>query len=382
MKKISEILVLTIFLFSLTSLASAKTFEVEKVVKKGAVSKTVACTMEAKMCPDGSFVGRVGPNCEFAPCPDDVDSKEATQGITVPKNDETKATILEPSVKPGEDSKGSGVVRYLGPPIKVGDKEGKDRVCTMEFDPVCGTVDTGVRCITEPCPSSVRKTFSNRCLANLAGAKEIEEGVCDKKTYDFGEGFDGRDGIKRGVSEGVEVTQELLLEIKEAKSEEERRAVFYGEDYTAEVVEENSNAADVPVVVEGDSNPESEKEAATSSVEEKRRRGIEKKSKEIFSKFDYFSNKLNEIISKLEKKISKMENFELNDSFKTAKKLLEKSSENKVLAWLEFNSLVRVKDREEAMAKIEKTEELLEESKNNLKASFDLLKDVLLYLKK
>jgi len=28
-----------------------------------------ACTQEAKLCPDGSAVGRIGPNCEFAPCP-------------------------------------------------------------------------------------------------------------------------------------------------------------------------------------------------------------------------------------------------------------------------------------------------------------------------
>ncbi|MCX6776958.1 MAG: serpin family protein [Candidatus Micrarchaeota archaeon] len=28
-----------------------------------------ACTEEAKLCPDGTAVGRVGPNCEFAPCP-------------------------------------------------------------------------------------------------------------------------------------------------------------------------------------------------------------------------------------------------------------------------------------------------------------------------
>lgn len=28
------------------------------------------CTEEAKICPDGSSVGRVGPSCEFAPCPD------------------------------------------------------------------------------------------------------------------------------------------------------------------------------------------------------------------------------------------------------------------------------------------------------------------------
>lgn len=29
---------------------------------------TVICTMDAKMCPDGSYVGRTGPNCEFV-CP-------------------------------------------------------------------------------------------------------------------------------------------------------------------------------------------------------------------------------------------------------------------------------------------------------------------------
>jgi hypothetical protein len=29
-----------------------------------------ACTMEAKECPDGSYVGRdSGNNCEFSPCP-------------------------------------------------------------------------------------------------------------------------------------------------------------------------------------------------------------------------------------------------------------------------------------------------------------------------
>jgi len=29
----------------------------------------IACTMDAKQCPDGSYVGRQGPKCEFAPCP-------------------------------------------------------------------------------------------------------------------------------------------------------------------------------------------------------------------------------------------------------------------------------------------------------------------------
>ncbi len=35
-----------------------------------AQSPGVACTMEAKACPDGvNFVGRGGPNCNFAACP-------------------------------------------------------------------------------------------------------------------------------------------------------------------------------------------------------------------------------------------------------------------------------------------------------------------------
>ena len=29
----------------------------------------VACTMDAMQCPDGSYVGRSGPNCEFV-CPE------------------------------------------------------------------------------------------------------------------------------------------------------------------------------------------------------------------------------------------------------------------------------------------------------------------------
>lgn len=32
-------------------------------------NQQIACTQEAKMCPDGTSVGRTGPNCEFSPCP-------------------------------------------------------------------------------------------------------------------------------------------------------------------------------------------------------------------------------------------------------------------------------------------------------------------------
>lgn len=40
----------------------------EPVEYKNPKSEIVTCTMEAKLCPDGSYVGRSGPNCEFH-CP-------------------------------------------------------------------------------------------------------------------------------------------------------------------------------------------------------------------------------------------------------------------------------------------------------------------------
>lgn len=38
-------------------------------VPAGTAGNSGICTADAKMCPDGSYVGRVGPSCEFAACP-------------------------------------------------------------------------------------------------------------------------------------------------------------------------------------------------------------------------------------------------------------------------------------------------------------------------
>ena len=40
----------------------------------------IACTMEAKLCPDGSYALRSGPKCEFAECPS-VNTTTAKEGI-------------------------------------------------------------------------------------------------------------------------------------------------------------------------------------------------------------------------------------------------------------------------------------------------------------
>ncbi|MFA5355308.1 MAG: hypothetical protein WC302_01020 [Candidatus Paceibacterota bacterium] len=48
----------------------------------------VVCTEEAKFCPDGSYVNRTGPNCEFAECPSNNNELSANFG-----NDQVERAI-------------------------------------------------------------------------------------------------------------------------------------------------------------------------------------------------------------------------------------------------------------------------------------------------
>ncbi|MCK4918543.1 MAG: hypothetical protein KAS02_02055 [Candidatus Pacebacteria bacterium] len=43
--------------------------------------KNLACTEEAKLCPDGSAVGRIAPDCEFAECPEISGAEEETTSV-------------------------------------------------------------------------------------------------------------------------------------------------------------------------------------------------------------------------------------------------------------------------------------------------------------
>lgn len=39
------------------------------IVSEWKSEERVACPMDARLCPDGTAVGRSGPDCSFAPCP-------------------------------------------------------------------------------------------------------------------------------------------------------------------------------------------------------------------------------------------------------------------------------------------------------------------------
>jgi hypothetical protein len=101
-------------------------------------SNTVACTLEAKVCADGSAVGRTGPNCEFALCPE-----EQPQAIDL---------------------------KSCPPESRQVD------ACVELYAPVCAAVS--VQCVTTPC-NPVPQTYSNSCFAcvneNVVG---YSEGAC------------------------------------------------------------------------------------------------------------------------------------------------------------------------------------------------------------
>lgn len=65
-------------------------------------------------------------------------------------------------------------------PSAVTCSEPRSQMCTREYRPVCATVDTGVRCVSAPCPEAqAERTYANACSA-CADAKVIQHvpGAC------------------------------------------------------------------------------------------------------------------------------------------------------------------------------------------------------------
>jgi hypothetical protein len=57
------------------------------VTPPSATQNATECTLEAMLCPDGTSVGRTGPNCEFAECPAVAESSQSEQALVTYSND-------------------------------------------------------------------------------------------------------------------------------------------------------------------------------------------------------------------------------------------------------------------------------------------------------
>ncbi len=72
--------IVIVFLLAVILVILAMNFKFNKQEEQG-----LACTEEAKICPDGSAVGRTGPKCEFAACPE---AKTNTSTVSVSREDD------------------------------------------------------------------------------------------------------------------------------------------------------------------------------------------------------------------------------------------------------------------------------------------------------
>ena len=89
---------------------------------------TTACTLEAKICPDGTTVGRTGPSCAFAPClPPNVDVPDYQIAFALPPDyvaDENAAdadpAMVGAFVKPASTTNALNTITIRDFPIPTG----------------------------------------------------------------------------------------------------------------------------------------------------------------------------------------------------------------------------------------------------------------------
>lgn len=141
-------LISIVFLFALIGFVWTLTMKTEET------PEPVACTMEAKLCPDGSAVGRVGPRCEFAPCPTgtaidevgvQIESKKDLIVVDTPLRDTQIASPLTVSGRARgtwyfEASFPITVVDWDGLIIGQGHAEAQSDWMTEDFVPFTGTI--------------------------------------------------------------------------------------------------------------------------------------------------------------------------------------------------------------------------------------------------
>lgn len=117
----------------------------------------VVCTMEAKQCADGSYVGRTGPSCEFAACPGELSST----GVMGINQTATVAGVVITPIEVLEDSRCPTDVQC----IQAGTVRVKARIAQETYEFTLGTAQViggSAITLTQVSPSPIStSTISN-----------------------------------------------------------------------------------------------------------------------------------------------------------------------------------------------------------------------------
>ncbi len=175
------------------------------------------CTMEAKMCPDGSYVGRTGPMCEFAACPAAGSTSgvlwntttDAAQKITYQYPDHLLTTFIASVDWPPQVRITSGSFSCLEAGSEIG-RAGKTEkrmvgnrmyCLTRESEGAAGSVYTMYAYITEKQGRLITLTFSLRA-PQCDNYDDPQKTECknERETFDI-------DGVVDRIVESIQFTQ-------------------------------------------------------------------------------------------------------------------------------------------------------------------------------
>lgn len=217
--KKNPVLWIAIVLFILALLAGG----VYVALNKGLLTKQKACTQDAKVCPDGTSVGRVGPKCEFAPCPTPTATPDPTAGWQTYLNNEIGFSIKYPSdLEPKEDEV-SKIVTFVkfGPTQKEG---------TEFYDGISMSIKTGnlggktlkefADSVAKGDPTSVVVSGPEMVyIAGISAYKLTIRGLGEFDYYYFQKGADGYieivDNSQDPAEQGfIEIVTQMLESLK------------------------------------------------------------------------------------------------------------------------------------------------------------------------
>lgn len=92
----------------------------------------------------------------------------STANDPLSSNSASSAAPKKPTINiigDGQPEQGQPIDNNAEKPEWTACPEERAEVCAQIYQPVCATIDTGIRCVTTPCPSETTQTFGNACTA-------------------------------------------------------------------------------------------------------------------------------------------------------------------------------------------------------------------------